>query len=56
MAVLGTTILSHRKGHFGPTRTVKVDHLKAGPEYSGQTKPKWFVPFDVPTGISGILG
>ena len=49
MAVLGTTILSHRKGHFGPTRTVKVDH-------SGQTKPKWFVPFDVPTEMSGILG
>ena len=46
MAVLGTTILSHRKGHFGPT----------GPEYSGRTKPKWSVLFDVPTEISGILG
>ena len=30
--------------------------FKAGPEYSGRTKPKWSVPFDEPTGISGILG
>ena len=30
--------------------------FKAGPEYSGRTKPKWSVPFDKPTGISGILG
>ena len=30
--------------------------FKAGPEYSGRTKPKWSVPFDVPTEISGILG
>ena len=30
--------------------------LKAGPKYSGWTKPKWTVPFDVPTKISGILG
>ena len=30
--------------------------LKAGPKYSGWTKPKWSVPFDVPTKISGILG
>ena len=30
--------------------------FKAGPEDSGQTKPKWAVPFDVPTEITGILG
>ena len=32
--------------------------FKAGPEYSGRTKPKWSVPtpFDEPTEISGILG
>ena len=28
--------------------------LKAGPKYSGWTKPKWSVPFDVPTKISGF--
>ena len=27
-----------------------------GPEYSDGTKPKWYVPFDIPTIISGILG
>ena len=30
--------------------------FKASLEYSGRTKPKWSVPFDVPTEISGILG
>ena len=30
--------------------------FKIGPEYSGRTNPKWSVPFDVPTEISGILG
>ena len=30
--------------------------FKAGPEYSGRTKPKWSVPFDEPSGISGLLG
>ena len=30
--------------------------FKAGPEYSGRTNPKWSVPFDVPTEISGMLG
>ena len=30
--------------------------FKAGPEYSSQTKPKWSVPFDVPTEIFKILG
>ena len=30
--------------------------FKAGPEYSGRTKPKWSVPFDEPTEISGIWG
>ena len=39
------------------TRPVTVDHLQSsGPEYSGQTKPKWSVPFDEPTEISRILG
>ena len=30
--------------------------FKAVPEYSGQTKPNWYIPFDVPTEISRILG
>ena len=30
--------------------------FKAGPEYSGRTKPKWSVPFDQPTEISRLLG
>ena len=34
------------------TRPVE-EAFKAGPEYSGWTKPKWFVPFDVPTEIFG---
>ena len=34
------------------TRQVKEDHLKAGPEHFGRTKPKWLVPFDVPAEIS----
>ena len=37
------------------TRPVEVA-FKAGPEYSGRTKPKWFVPFDVPTEIFGQGG
>ena len=37
------------------TRSVKVA-FKAGPEYSGRTKPKWFVPFDVPTEVFGQVG
>ena len=38
------------------TRPVKRTTFKAGPEYAGQTKPKWYIPFDVPTEISRILG
>ena len=30
--------------------------FKDDPEYSDRTKPKWSVPFDVPTEFSGILG
>ena len=30
--------------------------FQAGPEYSGRTKPKRCVPFDVPTEITGTLG
>ena len=30
--------------------------FKAGPEYSGRTKPKWSGPFDEPTEKSGLLG
>ena len=30
--------------------------FKPGLEYSGRTKPKWSVPFDVPAEISGVLG
>ena len=38
-----------------PTDQSKRTTFKAGPEYSGQTKPKWSVPFDVPTEMSRIL-
>ena len=35
----------------------KKTTIKAGPEYSGQTKPKWSFPFDnIPTKNSEILG
>ena len=30
--------------------------FRAGHEYFSQTKPKWTIPFDQPTEISGILG
>ena len=30
--------------------------FKVGPVCSGRTKLKWFIPYDVPTEISGILG
>ena len=43
-------------GHFGPTDRDKWTTFKGGPEYSGLTKLKWSVPFDVPTEITGILG
>ena len=60
-AILGTTILSNGKGHFGPDLQKRPDRsklttFKAGTEYSGRTKPKWSVPFDVPTEVSGVLG
>ena len=49
------------KGTFRSHRLKRPDRskrttFKAGPEYSGQTKPKWSVPFDVATEITGILG
>ena len=49
------------KGTFRSHRTKWPDRsqwttFKAGPEYSGRTKPKWSVPFDEPTEISGLLG
>ena len=34
----------------------KTISFKASLEYSCPTKPKWSVPFDIPTEISGILG
>ena len=34
-------------------RPIKMDHT---PSNSGRTKPKWSIPLDVPTEISGILG
>ena len=34
----------------------KLTTFKAGTEYSGRTKPKWSVPFGVPTEVSGVLG
>ena len=49
------------KGTFRSDRPKWLDRskrttFKAGPEYSGRTKPKWYVPFDVATEITGILG
>ena len=38
------------------TRPVKEDHLQSWSRISGRTKPKWSVPFDVATGITGSLG
>ena len=38
-----------------PDRSLRTT-FKAGPEYSGRNRPKWSVPFDEPTEISGILG
>ena len=55
-AVLGTTLLSNGKGHFGPTNQTAKRRPQDGPEYSSRTKPKWSVRFDVPTEISRILG
>ena len=48
------------KGTFRSNRPKWPDRskwttFKAGLEYSGRTKPKWSVLFDVPTEISGIL-
>ena len=54
-AVLGTTILSNGKEHFGPTDQ-NDQTFKADSEYSGRTKPKWSVLFDVAAEITGILG
>ena len=47
--------------HISVRPTEKPDRslwttFKAGSEYSGRTKPKWSVPFDEPSEISGILG
>ena len=39
-AVLGTTLLSNGKGHFGLTDQTTKRGPQDGPEYSGQTKPK----------------
>ena len=55
-AVLGTTLLSNGNGHFGPTDQTTKRGPQDGPEYSGRTKPKWSVPFDVPNEIARILG
>ena len=44
------------KGHFGMTDRSKKTTFKVGPEYSGRTKPKWSVPYDVPTEISESWG
>ena len=48
---MGATILANGKGHFGPTdRNDQTGH-------NGQpSKPKWPVPFDEATEISGLLG
>ena len=53
-AVLGATILSNGKGHFGITGQVKVDHLQS---WSWIFRSEWYALCDVPmTEISGILG
>ena len=49
------------KGTFRFDRPKWPDRLqqtafKAGPEYSSRTKPKWTIPFDESTEISGLLG
>ena len=49
------------KGKFRSNRPKWPDRskrttFKAGSEYSGRTKPKLSLPFDVPYEISGILG
>ena len=49
------------KGIFPSDRPKWPDQLwrwstVTGPEYSGRTKPKWSIPFNEPTEISGILG
>ena len=59
--VLGTTILSNGKGHFGPTDQDNRTGQSGPPSklvvhIAGRTKLKWSIPFDVPTKFSGILG
>ena len=44
------------KIRFNRSDRSKWTTFKAGPQYSGRTRPKWSVPFDVPTEITGILG
>ena len=58
--LLGDNNFVKRKGTFRFDRLKWPDKskwttFKAGPENSGRTKPKWSVPFDVPTEMSGIL-
>ena len=43
------------KGTFLVNRSKRTT-FKAGPEYFGQSKPKWSFPFNVATKIAGILG
>ena len=50
-AVLGTTILSNGKGHFGPT-----DRDNQTGQSGSRIWRKWSVPFDASSEISGILG
>ena len=44
------------KFRFNRSDRSKWTTFKAAPQYSGRTRPKWSVPFDVPTEITGILG
>ena len=52
----GQQFCQMERGHFGTTDRSKKTTFKVGPEYSRRTKPKWSVPYDVPTEISEIWG
>ena len=54
-AVLGTTILSNGKGHFGPTDRYNRTGQRGSPSKLVPNIPEWSVPFDVPSEISVIL-
>ena len=52
---LGLHNIYGRLLHIGLLQRSLWATFKAGPEFSGRTKPKWSVPLDEPTEISAIL-